>query len=112
PTMRRLSRDCASPLARKRRRTAMSDSTLAGKDFWMVLCTVSIDTVRTGRYARAAWRWARLLAPRRPEPGLRVFYGHDRIPGPGDLVAGGTAKFQRLGSLFPNRPTDFTLLSL
>jgi glycosyltransferase involved in cell wall biosynthesis len=90
----------------------MSDSTLAGKDFWMVLCTVSIDTVRTGRYARAAWRWARLLAPRRPEPGLRVFYGHDRIPGPGDLVAGGTAKFQRLGSRFPNRPTDFTLLYL
>lgn len=74
---------------------------------------MSIDSKRVGRHARAARRWARLLAPRRhPEPGLRVFFGHDRIPGPGDLVAGGTAKFQRLGSRFPNRPTDFTLLYL
>jgi glycosyltransferase involved in cell wall biosynthesis len=73
---------------------------------------VSIDAARAGRYARAAWRWARLLVPGRPEPGVRVFYGHDRIPGPGDVVAGGTAKFQRLGSRFPNRPTDFTLLYL
>jgi len=43
---------------------------------------------------------------------LRVFYGHDRIPAPGDAVAGGTAKFQRLATRFPNRPTDFTLLYL
>jgi glycosyltransferase involved in cell wall biosynthesis len=79
----------------------------------MASCAVSIDSARVGRYARAAWRWARLvLLPRRPEPGLRVFYGHDRIPGPGDLVAGGTAKFQRLGSRFPNDPTDFTLMYL
>jgi glycosyltransferase involved in cell wall biosynthesis len=41
-----------------------------------------------------------------------VFYGHDRVPGPGDAVAGGTAKFQRLAERFPNRPTDFTLLYL
>jgi glycosyltransferase involved in cell wall biosynthesis len=41
-----------------------------------------------------------------------VFYGHDRIPGPGERVAGGTAKFQRLAQRFPNRPTDFTLLYL
>ena len=25
-------------------------------------------------------------------PGVRVFYGHDRVPGPGEPVAGGTAK--------------------
>ncbi len=50
--------------------------------------------------------------PRRPAPGLRVFYGHDPIPAPGEPVAGGTAKFQRLASRFPNRPTDFTLLYL
>jgi glycosyltransferase involved in cell wall biosynthesis len=43
---------------------------------------------------------------------MRVFYGHDRVPGPGEPVAGGTAKFQRLASCFPNRPTDFTLLYL
>jgi len=44
--------------------------------------------------------------------GLRVFYGHDRIPAAGEAVAGGTAKFQRLALRFPNRPTDFTLLYL
>ena len=41
-----------------------------------------------------------------------MFYGHDRVPGPGEPVAGGTAKFQRLASRFPNRPVDFTLLYL
>ncbi len=53
-----------------------------------------------------------MLASGRPSPGLRVFYGHDRIPGPGEPVAGGTAKFQRLALRFPNRPRDFTLLYL
>jgi len=43
---------------------------------------------------------------------LRVFYGHDDIPATGEAVAGGTAKFQRLATRFPNRPTDFTLLYL
>jgi glycosyltransferase involved in cell wall biosynthesis len=65
---------------------------------------------RAGRYARAGGRWARLLLPGHTEPGLRVFYGHDRVPGQGDPVRGGTAKFQRLASRFPNHPTDFTLL--
>jgi glycosyltransferase involved in cell wall biosynthesis len=73
---------------------------------------VWIDRGRVGRYARAAWRWTRLLVPGRSSPGLRVFYGHDRVPGPGEPVAGGTAKFQRLATRFPNRPTDFTLLYL
>ena len=41
---------------------------------------------------------------------MRLFYGHDRVPEPGEPVAGGTAKFQRLASRFPNSPTDFTLL--
>ena len=53
-----------------------------------------------------------MLASRQLRPGLRVFYGHDRVPGPGEPVAGGTAKFQRLASRFPNHPTDFTLLYL
>jgi glycosyltransferase involved in cell wall biosynthesis len=53
-----------------------------------------------------------LLASRRPGVGLRVFYGHDRVPAPGERVAGGTAKFQRLAGRFPNCPTDFTLLYL
>ena len=73
---------------------------------------VGVDRPSVGRYARAASRWARLLVPRRTRPGLRVFYGHDRVPGPGEGVAGGTAKFQRLAGRFPNNPADFTLLYL
>jgi glycosyltransferase involved in cell wall biosynthesis len=69
-------------------------------------------SARIGRYARAATRWAQLLAAGGPGPGVRVFYGHDRVPGPGEPVAGGTAKFQRLASRFPNHPTDFSLLYL
>jgi glycosyltransferase involved in cell wall biosynthesis len=71
---------------------------------------VRIDRGRIGRYRRAAWRWARLLVPRRRAAGLRVFYGQDLVPGPGEPVAGGSAKFQRLASRFPNHPSDFTLL--
>lgn len=41
-----------------------------------------------------------------------MFYGHDRVPAPGEAVAGGTAKFQRLATRFPNHPTDFSLLYL
>jgi glycosyltransferase involved in cell wall biosynthesis len=73
---------------------------------------VRIDRARAGRYARAASRWARLLAPGRRSAGVRVFYGHDTVPAPGEAVAGGTAKFQRLATRFPNRPDAFTLLYL
>jgi glycosyltransferase involved in cell wall biosynthesis len=68
--------------------------------------------VRAERYARAAWRWLRLLARRTTPTGIRVFYGHDRVPAPGEAVAGGSAKFQRLAQQFPNHPTDFSLLYL
>lgn len=71
-----------------------------------------IDGARVGRYARAAARWLRLLVPRRRVAGVRVFYGHDLIPEPGEPVAGGTAKFQKLGQRFPNHPPDFNLLYL
>jgi glycosyltransferase involved in cell wall biosynthesis len=71
---------------------------------------VRVDRARVNRYARAAGRWGRLLLPRRrPAGGVRVFYGHDEIPGWGEPVAGGTAKFQRLAQRFPN-DRDFTLL--
>jgi glycosyltransferase involved in cell wall biosynthesis len=73
---------------------------------------VSVDRARLGRYARAAWRWARLLVPRPNRGGLRVFYGHDLVPAEGEPVAGGTAKFQRLARRFPNNATDFNLLYL
>ncbi len=68
--------------------------------------------MRIERYARAALRWARLLLRRRRPEGIRVFYGHDRVPEPGEPVAGGSGKFQRLAERFPNSPTDFTLLYL
>ena len=67
---------------------------------------------RVGRRSRAAARWLRLLVPRRRPPGVRVFYGHDRVPGPGEPAAGGTAKFQKLAARFPNSPHDFNLLYL
>jgi len=70
------------------------------------------DLERAGRYARAGVRWARLLTAGRPDPGVRVFYGHDRVPAPGEPAAGGTAKIQRLARRFPNHPTDFSLLYL
>ena len=33
-----------------------------------------------------------------------MFYGHDLVPEPGEPVAGGTGKFQRLAQRFPNTP--------
>jgi glycosyltransferase involved in cell wall biosynthesis len=41
-----------------------------------------------------------------------VFYGHDEVPAPGEAVAGGSGKFQRLAQRFPNHPGDFSLLYL
>jgi glycosyltransferase involved in cell wall biosynthesis len=90
----------------------MNAWTDAGRSSSKVSHAVRIDVARVGRYARAARRWARLLGPERAAPGLRVFYGHDLVPGAGEPVAGGSAKFQRLAARFPNSPTDFTLLYL
>jgi glycosyltransferase involved in cell wall biosynthesis len=67
---------------------------------------------RAGRYARAAARWARLLGSRRVAAGLRVSYGFDSVPAPGEPAAGGTAKLQKLAERFPASPADFTLLYL
>jgi len=73
---------------------------------------VDLSRARGGRYGRAASRWARLLLSGRAEPGVRVFYGHDRVPAPGERAAGGTAKAQKLAARFPNHPTDFSVLYL
>src|SRR5438270_306845 len=43
---------------------------------------------------------------------IAVFYGHRRLPAPGEPVEGGMVKFQRLQSVYPNRPRDFNLLYL
>jgi glycosyltransferase involved in cell wall biosynthesis len=73
---------------------------------------VDLSPRRAARYGRAATRWTRLLAAGNAKPGLRVFYGHDVVPGPGERAAGGTAKMQKLAERFPNSPTDFSLVYL
>jgi glycosyltransferase involved in cell wall biosynthesis len=73
---------------------------------------VNLGPARASRYARASARWARLLVSGTPAPGVRVFYGHDRVPSPGERAAGGTAKAQKLNERFPNSPTGFSLLYL
>ena len=73
---------------------------------------MDLSAARAGRYWRAASRWARLLASGRARPGIRVFYGHDRVPAPGERAAGGTAKAQKLAERYPNSPTDFSILYL
>jgi glycosyltransferase involved in cell wall biosynthesis len=67
---------------------------------------------RPRRYVRAAARWARLLVPAPPREGVRLFYGHDAVPGPDDEAVGGVVKFQRLAARFPNDPRGFTVLYL
>ena len=79
---------------------------------WARLLDGFVRPCGISRYARAARRWARLLLLQSAGPGLRLFYGHDLVPGPGEPVAGGWAKFQRLAARFPNNPTDFTVLYL
>jgi glycosyltransferase involved in cell wall biosynthesis len=73
---------------------------------------MDLSAARAGRYARAATRWARLLVPRGPAGEARVFYGHDRVPRPGERAAGGTAKIQKLAARFPNHPVSFSILYL
>jgi glycosyltransferase involved in cell wall biosynthesis len=76
---------------------------------------MELTLARAGRYGRASARWARLLlagGSRHRAPGVRVFYGHDRVPEPGEAVAGGSAKIQRLAARFPNDPRDFSLAYL
>jgi glycosyltransferase involved in cell wall biosynthesis len=73
---------------------------------------MDLSLARAGRYWRAASRWARLATSGRAKPGIRVFYGHDRVPSPGERAAGGTAKAQKLAARFPNHPIDFSILYL
>ena len=41
---------------------------------------MDLSLARAARYGRAGARWARLLLPGKAKPGVRVFYGHDRVP--------------------------------
>jgi len=73
---------------------------------------MDLSLARAGRYWRAASRWAKLATSGSGKPGIRVFYGHDRVPRPGERAAGGTAKAQKLAERFPNQPVDFSILYL
>lgn len=73
---------------------------------------MDLSAARAGRYGRAASRWARVALAGRTRPGLRVFYGHDVVPAPGERAAGGTAKAQKLAERWLNHPADFSLLYL
>jgi len=72
---------------------------------------VDLSFARATRYGRAGARWAGLLVAR-PRRGIHVFYGHDRVPAPGERAAGGTVKMQKLAARFPNSPTGFSILYL
>ena len=63
---------------------------------------IDVGPARVGRYQpRRQPGWARLAVGGRPVPGVRVFYGHDRVPGPGERAAGGTVKMQKLAERVP-----------
>ena len=74
---------------------------------------MDLSRARAGRYARAGARWARLLAAGKPRPGVRVFYGHDRVPGAGRASRrrdGEVAEARR--ALPEHARRDFSLLYL
>ena len=62
-------------------------------------------------WGRNPARWAHILASCAPVPDcVRVFYGFDRIPHPGDVAHGGVVKFQRMQTVLPNVPRQFNIL--
>ncbi|HUF01632.1 MAG TPA: glycosyltransferase family 4 protein [Gaiellaceae bacterium] len=73
---------------------------------------MDVNAARVARYGRAGSRWVRLLVSRRTPAGVRVFYGHDRVPERGERAAGGTAKAQKLDEHFPNARAGFSVLYL
>ncbi len=62
------------------------------------------------RYRR--WvRWGRIVLGGTPaQNSIRVFYGHDDVPGPTDQAHGGMVKFQRMQDVFLNAPRRFNIL--
>jgi glycosyltransferase involved in cell wall biosynthesis len=65
------------------------------------------------RKERFYQRWLSILLGGNPAPGqVRVFYGYDHVPRPGEPVRGGMVKFQRMQHLFPNSSRRFNILYL
>ncbi len=70
---------------------------------------------RLGRFfiqhRKEFWRWMRILLGGTPAKGqLRVYYGHDHVPGSSESAYGGMVKFQRMQNNFPNSPRRFNIL--
>jgi glycosyltransferase involved in cell wall biosynthesis len=63
------------------------------------------------RAARDPVRWVR-IAVGEPGPGVRVFYGRDRMPTRTESAYGGLVKLARLAETFPNDARSFTVLYL
>jgi glycosyltransferase involved in cell wall biosynthesis len=62
---------------------------------------------------RATLRHRRIaVAPAASRGAIAVYYGHDRLPAPGERAHGGMVKFQQLQASFPNEPRDFSVLYL
>jgi glycosyltransferase involved in cell wall biosynthesis len=62
---------------------------------------------------RATLRHRRIAAaPAASRGAVAVYYGHDRLPAPGERAHGGMVKFQQLQASFPNEPRDFSVLYL
>ncbi len=57
-------------------------------------------------------RWRRIARTPVARAGIRVSYGHDRLPGPDELAFGGMVKFQLLAEALPHAPYDFNVLYL
>lgn len=62
--------------------------------------------------AREAPRWVSLRRAPLPAGGVHVYYGRDRMPGPGEVVSGGAVKFARLAEALPNEPRRWNVLYL
>jgi glycosyltransferase involved in cell wall biosynthesis len=77
-----------------------------------VLRRARFEAGRPLRLARNGRRWAEIRRTPPAAEGVRVFYGHDRLPGPDDVVYGGQVKFQLLAEAFPNAPRDFNVVYL
>lgn len=63
------------------------------------------------RHRKNLWRWLHIWRGGNPGPEkIRVFYGHDHVPGPEEEAYGGMVKFQRIQKMFSNTVRRFNIL--
>ena len=72
-----------------------------------------LDRVNLGRlWMQGALREHRRWKKQSDRHGIRVFYGFDRLPSPGEKASGGIIKVQDLQADFPNQVTGANILYL